>query len=293
MRREISPVTALWLLIAATASAGSFVAVPDVMEPESEAPKTEAVFRIANSHSACGTVFWSFGGWCEGDEVTAYFDLPNDPRLRCSWWGHFRVVSAEVEFRVVGTTCNGGYPVTTYAFEGQYILYQMDPAVSSPDCPFPAQEPLCYSVVATVPALTATSSTDPARTYTHTFDFDWLCYWPFLDPQPLFGAFRWMSFSVPESTLSYCGQGGLSSCAWWYPGMRGRNGQISQAPCAAPCTQYYRNESLIGPQWYESLDAGLGRVTDFAHWLNVDLVWCNPVSVQTTTWGKLKSLMNR
>lgn len=277
-------------LIAAPASAGKFVAVPDINTGMDPAAKTTADCRIANQFATCGTVFWTFGGWCVDDEVTTYFNLPNDPCLAgcTATRGFARIESAEVGLRVVGTTCNRGYPITTLPMDLQYFIYQLDPGVSTPDCPFPMLDPLCSSVVATVPAYTATASTDPARSQNFLIPFDPLCC---LELQPVFGGVRFINFSVIESTLVGCGQGGLSTCAWWYPGLRGRNGFSPPAPCAIPCTQYWRNISIYGPDWYESLDAGLGRYTDFAHWLNMSCFDC-PTAVEKTTWGKLKSLMN-
>jgi hypothetical protein len=283
-------------LIAAPASAGKFVAVPEVNMGIEPAAKLTADCRISNVNATCGTVFWSLGGWCIDDEVTSYFDLANDPCLAgcTATAGAISIESAEVGLRVVGTACNNNYPITTYPMDVQYFLYTVDPFMSTPDCPFPNIDPICSSTVATVPSLTATAATDPARSYDMLIPFaaagtPGACN--VCELQPLFGGFRFISFSVIESTLAACAQGGASTCAWWYPGVRGRNGDITQAPCAVPCTQYYRNVSVYGPDWYDAASSGLGDLTDMAHWLNVSCAPC-PVGVKETTWGKIKSIMN-
>jgi hypothetical protein len=286
-------------LASGRAAAGHWVAEPDVVTgPEPSTTTWPIDCRIENewnSSAGCTATFWTYGGWCAGDEVTAFFDAPSDPCLTdCSWRGPFlHVESAEVGFRIVGQSCNGGYPATTLPFDGQYVIYAIDPVLSTPDCPIPSTSLLdyCESVVVTIPAHTATSSTDPARSFNVVFPFPG--WWCFFDRQPVFGAFRWVAWSVPESSHVYCGQGGSTSCAWWYPGLRGRNGTNPATACAVPCTQYYRNPSMYGPDWIESVDAGLARQTDFAHWLNLSCSGTPPNALQKTTWGKLKSLMNR
>jgi hypothetical protein len=291
-------VTLATCLLAAPANAGWFVAVPEVntgIEPMASATADCRIANDYNANSPCTAVFWSFGGWCLDDEVTGYFSLQNNTCLAgcAATWGAVNIESGEMGLRVVGTTCNGGYPVTTYPIDGQFSIYALDPVVSTPDCPFPAWDPVCVSVVTTVPALTATSSTDPARFYNTVCAFDWSCF----PLQPVFGSYHYVAYSLPESALAACQDGGQSACAWWYPGFRGRNGTNPATPCAIPCTQYYRNVSLYGPDWHESLDAGLARQTDFAMWLNVNCTicaCCGPwVGVKHTTWGKLKSVMAR
>lgn len=279
-------------LIAMPASAAKFVAVPEVNMGVEPLAKTTADCRIANDYngvSPCTAVFWSFGGWCLWDEVTGYFSLQNNACLAgCSAAnGYAAIESGEMGLRVVGTTCNNGYPVTTYPIDGQFSIYLPDPALSTPDCPVPSIDPICTSVVTTVPALTATASTDPARSYNTVCAFNPVCC---IALQPVFGSYQYVAYSLPESALAACADGGVSACAWWYPGFRGRNGQNPAAECAIPCTQYYRNVMVWGPDWAESNDAGLARQTDFAMWLNVSC-GCG-VAVEKTTWGKLKSLMN-
>lgn len=278
-------------LIAVPASAAKFVAVPDVSTGIEPLAKTTSQCRIPNLYGTaanCTSIFWSFGGWCLEDEVTGFFPLQNDACLAgCGATnGMVAIESGEMGLRVVGTTCNRGYPVTTYPASGQFQIYAPDPALSTPDCPVPSYDPLCSSVVTTIPALTATASTDPARSYNLVCPFTPVCCIPL---QPVFGSFKYVAFSLPESSLDACGNGGISTCAWWYPGFRGRNGEATGLECAVPCTQYWRNVPLYGPDWYESIDAGLGRQTDFAMWLNAS---CCTTPVKNTTWGKLKSLMN-
>ena len=283
----------LCLICATPAVAARHAAVAEVSTGAEPLSRTMADCRIANSSTTCGTVFWSLGQWCIADEVTTYFDLANDPCLAScvSSQGEVRIESAEVGFRVVGDDCNGGYPVSTYSFEGQYFIFALDPALSTPDCPVPAADSLCMSVVSTIPALTANASDDPARSYDHTFTFGTPGQACCIPLQPVFGGFKFVAFSVPES-LSAQVCDGLSNCAWWYPGLRGRNGSIDEGECAVPCTQYFRNIDLYGPDWFESNDAGLGRLTDFAHWINASCQDCE-TPVRETTWGKIKSLMNR
>jgi hypothetical protein len=279
-------------LIAVPASAAKFVAVPDIntgVEPLAKATADCRIENLWNNAAPCTQVFWSYGGWCLEDEITSYFPLQNDVCLAgCTATNGFaRIESAEMGLRVVGTTCNNGYPVTTYPADGVFGIFLPDPILSLPDCPVPNLDPICQSVVTTVPALTATASTDPARSYNLLCTFDPVCC---IELQPVFGSFRYVAFSLPESSLVDCGNGGISACAWWYPGFRGRNGTNPPTECAIPCTQYFRNVPIYGPDWYESMDAGLGRQTEFAMWLNVS---CGcPTAVEKTTWGKLKSLMN-
>lgn len=293
MSRAVVASLLLCLVSTSPAAAGRRAAVAEISTGIDPAGRSAAECRIENSYAPCGTVFWSLGQWCVADEVTTYFDLPNDPCLAgcIATNGEMKIESAQVGFRVVGDNCNGQYPVTTYPFEGQYFIYALDPALSTPECAFPAADSLCMSVVTTIPALTATGSGDPARSYDHTFVFGEPGQDCCLTMQPVFGGFRFISFSAPESLTTVCD--GQSGCAWWYPGLRGRNGDIDENPCAAPCTQYFRNIELFGTDWFESSDAGLGRMTDFAHWLNVSCVDCPGTPVRKTTWGKLKSLMNR
>jgi len=280
-------------LIAVPASAAKFVAVPEVnmgIEPMSKATADCRIENVWNNASPCTAVYWSFGGWCLDDEITAYFDLPNNACLAgCPGTnGMIAIESGEMGLRVVGTTCNNGYPVTTYPIDGMFQIYLPDPVVSTPDCPFPSLDPICSSVVTTVPALTATGSTDPARSYNIINVFDPMCC---LSLQPVFGSYKYVAYSLPESAYAGCGDGGLSACPWWYPGFRGRNGTNPATECAIPCTQYYRNVTVYGPDWAESIDAGLARQTDMAMWLNVSCAPCG-TAIEKTTWGKLKSLMN-
>jgi hypothetical protein len=279
-------------LVAGPAAAGRWVAVPDVATGQEPAAKTTAQCRIENdwnNASPCTAVFWSFGGWCLQDEVTTYFSLQSSTCLAgCLGYPGMWIESGEMGLRVIGTTCNGGYPITTYPVDAMFQIYQPDPALSTPDCPVPAIDPISTSVVVTIPALTATASTDPRRSYNVVCPLDPMCY---IALQPVFGSFKYVAYSLPESSLVDCGDGGTSACAWWYPAFRGRNGTNPPTECATPCTQYYRNVAVYGPDWYESLDAGLGRQADFTMWLNVSC-WGCPVGVEMTTWGKLKSLMN-
>lgn len=280
-------------LIAVPATAAKFVAVPDVSTGIEPLAKTTAQCRIENlwnNVAPCTQVFWSFGGWCLNDEVTAYFPLQNDACLAgcASTQGQVVIESGEMGLRLVGTTCNNGYPITTYPAAGQFSIYALDPVLSTPDCPVPGVDPICVSAVTTIPSYTATASTDPARSQNLVCAFTPVCCFPL---QPVFGSFQYVSWSLPESSLADCGQGGLSACAWWYPGFRGRNGTNPATECTVPCSQYYRNVSIWGPDWTESANAGLGRYTDFAMWLNATCTIC-PTATKSTTWGRLKSIMN-
>lgn len=281
-------------LIAVPAGAAKFVAVPEVNLGVEPMAKTTADCRIENqwnNAAPCTAVYWSFGGWCLEDEVASYFPLQNDACLAgCAGTnGYVSIESGEMGLRVVGTTCNNGYPVTTYPIDGMFQIYALDPTLSTPDCPVPDLVSICQSVVVTVPALTATASDDPARSY------DIVC--PFTAPvccielQPVFGSFKYVAYSLPESALAGCADGGLSACAWWYPGFRGRNGTNPASECVTACTQYWRNVPVWGDAWYESMDAGLARQTDFAMWLNASCSPCG-IAIEKTTWGKLKSIMS-
>lgn len=279
-------------LIAVPASAAKFVAVQDVntgIEPMAKATSQCRIPNLYGTASNCTSIFWSFGGWCLQDEVTGYFPLQNDACLAgCgATGGNVKIEAGEMGLRVVGTTCNGGYPVTTFPAEGVFSVFAPDPVLSTPDCPVPSYDPLFTSVVTTVPALTATASSDPARSYNVVCAITSPAN--VIAVQPVFGSFQYVSFSVPESSIDACGNGGITACAWWYPGFRGRNGEATGLECAVPCTQYWRNVGLYGPDWYESIDAGLGRQADFAMWLDAT---CATIAVKNTTWGKLKSLMN-
>jgi hypothetical protein len=288
------------LCLATFASGGRFVAVPDLIEPATLSAPT-AQCRIQNDHNACGTIYWTVGGFCQDDEVTAYLDLPNDPCLAgCPpSGGTVNVESAEVGLRLVGAVCSGGYPVTSYSFDAQASIHLLDPGMSTPDCPYPRITPQLQSDIVTVPAWTATASTDPARTRYQLLRFpcspppwSWPCCFPI---QPVFLGFRYISFSVPDSVYGGCAEGGYpppgaaSACRWWYPGQKGQNGYADQSPCSIPCTMYYTNWTVYGGYWFESQDAGFGELCDWDMFLNVNCYGCG-VPIGETTWGKLKSM---
>jgi hypothetical protein len=283
-------------IIATSASAGKFAAVSDINTGPSPLAKTTAQCRIQNDHNACGSIYWTLGGFCQDDEVTSYYTLQNNPCLAgCSWSNSvMQIESAEVGLRLIGTTCTGGYPITSFPFDARAAIYLPDPDMSTPDCPYPSFTPTCQSAIVTVPAWTATASTDPARTRYQMLPFDWWCCVPI---QPVFLGFRYISFSVPDSVISGCAEGGYpppeaaSACAWWYPGQKGLNGYADQSPCSIPCTMYYTNWTVYGGYWFESQDAGFAELCDWDMFLNVDCSYCACIAVKKTTWGSLKSLM--
>jgi hypothetical protein len=279
----------IMLLLAVPSGAGRFVAVPDTDGPCPEAPADYScrIQGVVNRDPPCDMVRWTYGGWCIGDEVAHLVAL--DPCYAACYsplevW----LDSAEVEFRCIPPH---GYPFTTLPFDCAFRIYELDWALSTPECSVPAPGYRCEGVVVTIPSRTITSSADPARSFIVTFPFTPGCslsnYWH--PHRQLFGALTWVS--IPSRALpADCGQSGIDPSIWWIPGIRGANGGYyddwGYPDCSTPCAQYYRNSELHGETWIDG-----AFVTDFGWFFNLYFYDC-ATPVERTTWGKIRGLMH-